>query len=46
MLEKPFSRQAYDELGQLNVKIVPPPLLPLKPPPQPPQIFNPRSKDI
>lgn len=46
MLEKPFSRRAFDELGQLNVKIVPPPTLPQKPPPRPPRLFNPRSKDI
>jgi len=46
MLERPFSLRAYEDLGELNVKIVPPPTLPQKPPPPPPQIFNPRSKDI
>jgi len=46
MLEKPFSLRAYEELGQLNVKIVPPPIPPRKLPPPPPQIFNPRNKDI
>ena len=46
MLERPFSRRAFEDLGQLNLKIVPPPVLPQKPPPRPPRIFNPRSNDI
>lgn len=46
MLEKPFSWRAYEELGNLNVKVVPQPVLPKKAPPPPPQIFNPRSSDI
>jgi len=45
-LEKPFSRQAYEDLGRLNIKITPPPVLPQKPPPPPPRLFNPRSNDI
>lgn len=46
ILQRPFSRQGFDEHGTLNVEIVPPPDMPMKPPPRPPRIFNPRSPEI
>lgn len=47
VLERPFSRRSYDELGELNVKIQPPPTPPRKRPPSvQPRIYNPRSSDI
>jgi hypothetical protein len=45
ILKKPFIRKFMEDLGDLNAKIVPPPLPPQKmPPPTPPQIFNPREQ--
>lgn len=46
VLEDPFSRRSLEEWGNLNVDIVPPPMPPMKKPPLPPRIFNPRGESI
>ena len=46
LLKKPFFRRSLEEWGDLNVEINPPPLPPLKRPPLPPRVFNPRGEDI
>lgn len=46
IIKKPFARKNFKEGGELNVKIVPPPMPPLKRPLLPPQIFNPREFKI
>ena len=46
IITRPFDRKNLEELGELNVKIVPPPLPPRKRPPLPPRIFNPREFSI
>lgn len=46
VLKNPFFRKSLDDMGDLNAHIVPPKLPPLKKPPTPPQIFNPRGQGI
>ena len=46
VLRNPFWRRSFDEWGDLNVEIIPPPLPPLKMPPPAPRFFNPRDKSI
>lgn len=46
MVIKPFTNDKYAQDGGLNIKIVPPPTLPMKPPRFPARVFNPRSTDI
>ncbi len=46
IITKPFARKNFKEGGEMNVKIVPPPMPPLKRPLLPPQIFNPREFKI
>ena len=46
IITRPFARKSLDDLGELNVEIVPPPLPPQKRPLLPPQIFNPREFKI
>lgn len=46
LLKKPFYRRSFEEWGDLNVEILPPPMPPQKKPPMPPQVFNPREKRI
>ena len=46
IITKPFARKNFEEGGELNVKIIPPPTPPLKRPLLPPQIFNPREFEI
>ena len=41
-----FSTRAWDNLGHINIDIVPPRAAPLKPPPPPARIFNPRGDAI
>lgn len=42
-----FSKETYEELGKLNLEIVPPPLPPQKPPyAAPPKIPDPREKGV
>ena len=46
ILKSPFIRRSFEEMGKLNVEIVPPPMPPMKRPPPPPRIFNPRAPSI
>lgn len=46
MVIKPFTNDQFAQKGGLNIKIVPPPMLPMKPPRFPDRIINPRSTDI
>lgn len=41
-----FASRAWENLGHLNLHIVPPQPVPLKPPPPPARIFNPRGDAI
>ena len=41
-----FSKRAWDNLGVVNIEIVPPKLPPLKPPPPPARMFDPRGNVI
>ncbi len=43
---KPFTNDQYAQKGGLNIEIIPPPTLPMKPPRFPARVFNPRSTDI
>jgi hypothetical protein len=43
-LKKPFYRRSFEEWGDLNVEIIPPPMPPQKQPPTEPKVFNPRGK--
>ncbi|MDX2312485.1 MAG: hypothetical protein QNL90_00290 [Gammaproteobacteria bacterium] len=43
-ISNPFAHKAFDDLGSMNMQIVRPPQLPMKPPSPPPQIFNPRER--
>jgi len=45
-IKNPFSKNSFDNLGDLNVNIQPPPSLPFKKRPPPAQIFNPREQDL
>ncbi|MGI9524688.1 MAG: hypothetical protein ACR2PG_23915 [Hyphomicrobiaceae bacterium] len=46
MVIKPFANEIFEQQGGLNTKIVPPPVLPMKPPRIPGEAYNPRSTDI
>lgn len=46
VLRKPFFRKSTEDLGALNMEIVPPPMPPQKLPPMRPTIINPRGKAI
>ncbi len=46
ILKNPFFRRSLEEWGDLNVEINPPPLPPLKRPPPPARVFNPREESI
>lgn len=46
LLKKPFYRRSFEEWGDLNVEIIPPPLPPQKRPPVEPRVFNPREKRV
>ena len=43
-ISNPFARKSFDDLGSMNMQIVRPRQLPMKPPSPPPQIFNPRER--
>ena len=43
---KPFTNDQFAQQGQLNIKIIPPTILPMKPPRFPARVHNPRSTDI
>lgn len=44
VISDPFSKKSYQELGDVNVRIIRPPQPPMKPPSPPPQFFNPRER--
>ena len=46
MVIKPFTNDKFQQQGGLNIRIVPPKVLPIKPPRFPARIYNPRSTDI
>jgi len=46
ILKNPFYRRSFEEWGDLNVEIIPPPLPPQKMPPMQPRVFNPREHSI
>ena len=46
ILKDPFYRRSFEEWGNLNVEIFPPPLPSQKNPPLPPRVFNPREESI
>lgn len=45
-IDNPFSRRSWTNQGEINVELVRPPLPPLKHPPPPPRIFNPREQRV
>ncbi len=47
VIPTPFSPKSLEELGNMNVRIIPPPVPPTKTPPfAKPRVFNPRKQDI
>lgn len=42
-MDNPFSRPSFDDLGDVNIRIVRPPTLPLKLPPPPSELIDPRK---
>lgn len=46
VIKNPFNRRMGDSLGDLNLEIVPPALMPQKKPRIPPRIFNPRAQEV
>jgi hypothetical protein len=47
VIPTPFSPKALEELGNMNIQIIPPPVPPTKTPPfAQPRVFNPRKQDI
>jgi len=45
-IQNPFSRRSWTNQGEINVELVRPPVPPLKHPPPPPRIFNPREQQV
>lgn len=45
-IANPFGRKAFEDLGELNAHIVPPPALPQKKPPTPARATDPRERQI
>lgn len=47
VIPTPFSPKSLEELGNMNIRIIPPPVPPTKTPPfTKPRVFNPRKQDI
>ena len=44
VISDPFSRKSYQNLGDMNIRIIRPPQPPMKLPSPPPQFFNPRER--
>ncbi len=42
----PFGRRSFEDLGELNAQVVPPPALPQKKPPPPARVVDPRERKI
>ena len=45
-IDNPFSRRSWTNQGEINVELVRPPVPPMKFPPPPPRIFNPREQQV
>ncbi|MDH3287316.1 MAG: hypothetical protein OEP48_06285 [Betaproteobacteria bacterium] len=45
-VENPFSKPAWTDQGEINIDLVHPPEPPMKHPSPPPQIFNPRERQV
>ncbi len=46
VLNNPFIKRSFEDWGDLNIEIIPPPLAPMKKPPLPPRLYNPRGQSI
>jgi hypothetical protein len=46
IVSKPFFKKSFEEFGDLNVDVIPPPKPPQKSLPFTPRIFNPRAPPI
>ena len=46
VIDHPFNRRSLEDWGDLNVDIILPPMPPMKKPPPPARVFNPRQQDI
>ena len=46
VLNNPFIKRSFEDWGDLNVEIIPPALAPMKKPPLPPRLYNPRGQSI
>lgn len=46
IVKEPFSKYGLEERGSISIEIIPPPEQPLKQPPAPPRVYNPRSPEI
>ena len=46
VIDNPFQRRSLDDWGDLNVDVILPPVPPMKKPPPPARIFNPRGQSI
>lgn len=45
-IENPFSRRSWSTQGEINIEFVRPKVPPMKLPPPPPRIFNPRGQQV
>ena len=45
-IDNPFSTHSWTNQGEINVELVRPPVPPMKFPPPPPRIFNPREQQV
>lgn len=43
-IKNPFAKKSFDDLGNMSISIIRPPVPPQKPPPPPAQFFNPRER--
>ena len=43
-IQNPFSQRSWTNQGEINVELIRPPVPPMKHPPPPPRIFNPRQQ--
>ena len=46
VIDRPFNRKSLDDLGDFNVDVILPPMPPMKKPPPPARVFNPRGQSI
>ncbi len=45
-IDNPFSRHSWSDQGEINIEFVRPAVPPMKNPPPPPRIFNPRELEV